>query len=327
MNRRDVIIALGTVAAVPRAADAQPARLKRVGMLMGLAHNDPEGQARHHAFLEAFAKLGWRDGQNVRIETRWLNTDYSGLDGNVRELIALKPDVVMTSGTQQLAALQRATKTIPVVFAQVSDPVGGRFVASIAHPGANITGFTDFEYSFSAKWLELLKEIAPGVKRAAVLFDVNNQNSGKFLPHIEAAGPRLGVTVSRAPLRNGNDVEPALNALPAGPDGGLIVLPNTIVILARDQIIAAAAGRRLPAVYPYASFARVGGLVAYGVDTLDMYRGAASYVDRILKGEKPADLPIQFATRFEFVVNLKTAKATGLTIPTSALLRASELIE
>ena len=294
---------------------------------MGPAETDPDGQARAGAFRDALASLGWIDGRNVQIHYRWVGGDVARARTYASELAEMKLDAIMANGTLQLASAQRATKSIPVVFAQVSDPVGGGFVASIAHPGGNITGFTDFEYEFAAKWLELLKEIAPDITRAAVLYDPRNPNSVKFLSHVEASESPFGVKVSRAPIGAAEDIDRVIDTFAGSQPGGLVVVPSVPAIANRDRIFAAAARHRLPAIYPYRSLALSGGLTSYGVDVLDMYRGAASYVNRILKGEKPADLPVQFATNFELVINLKTAKAIGLTVPTSILLRASEVIE
>jgi putative ABC transport system substrate-binding protein len=294
---------------------------------MGPAENDPDGQARAGAFRETLVKLGWADGRNAQLEYRWVAGDVARAKAYASELAALPAEVIMANGTAQLAAAQAATKTIPIVFAQVSDPVGGGFVSNIAHPGGNITGCTDFEYSFGIKWLEVLKEIAPQVAHAAVMYDPRNPNSAKFLPHIEASASSTGIAISKAPVHDADDITRAIDVLAGVQSGGLIVLPSVPTISHRDRLLAAVVRHRLPAVYPYRSFALIGGLASYGVDVLDMYRGAATYVDRILKGERPADLPVQFATRFEFVVNLKTAKTIGLTVPTSTLLHATEVIE
>ena len=294
---------------------------------MGPAETDPDGQARAGAFRDALAGLGWIDGRNVQIHYRWVGGDVARARTYASELAGMGLEAIMVNGTLQLASARRATKSIPVVFAQVSDPVGGGFVASIAHPGGNITGFTDFEYEFAAKWLELLKEIAPDITRAAVLYDPRNPNSVKFLSHIEASESLFGMKVSRAPIGGAEDIDRFIDTFAGSQPGGLVVVPSVPAITNRDRIFAMAARHRLPAIYPYRSLALSGGLVSYGVNVLDMYRGAASYVDRILKGEKPADLPVQFAAKFELVVNLKTAKAIGLSIPTSVLLRASEVIE
>jgi putative ABC transport system substrate-binding protein len=330
MQRREFIGLAGAAAMTwPLAARApQGSRIRRVGVLMGPAETDPEGQERAGAFRAALEKLGWSDGVNLRIDYRWVGGDVARSRTYASELVELAPDAIMANGTAQLAASQHATKSIPIVFAQVSDPVDRGFVASIAQPGGNITGFTDFEYTFAVKWLELLKEIAPDTTRVAVVYDPNNPNSGKFLPHIETAQSSFGVKVSRAPVRDdADDISRAIDAFAGAPPGGLIVLPNVPAIIHRELIFARAAHHRLPAVYPYRTFAVSGGLTSYGVDVLDMYRRAASYVDRILKGERRAGLPVQFATKFEFVVNLKAARALGLTVPTSMLLRASEVIE
>ncbi len=329
MRRRELIAGVaGLTAAWPFAARAQQTGLRRrIGVLMGPAESDPDGQARAGAFRDALTKLGWAHGQNVHLVYRWAAGDVARAKAYASEFVASPVDVIMANGTAQLAAAQAATKSIPIVFAQVSDPVGGGFVKSIARPGGNITGCTDFEYSFGVKWFEVLREIAPHIGRAAVLYDPNNPNSAKFLPPIEAAASSSGVNVSRAAVRNADDITRAIDLLAGAPPAGLIVLPSVPAITYRDRIFAESARHQLPAVYPYRSLALAGGLASYGVDVLDMYRVAASYVDRILKGEKAADLPIQFATRFEFVINLKSAKQIGLAVPTSTLLHATETIE
>jgi putative ABC transport system substrate-binding protein len=328
MRRRDIIALIGGGAAAwPLVARAQQSgRKRRVGLLMGPAETDAEGQARARAFRDTLASLGWIDGHNVQFEYRWVGGDISHARDYASELADLA-DVIMANGTAQLAAAQRATKSIPIVFAQVSDPVGGGFVGSIASPGGNITGCTDFEYSFGVKWLEVLKRVAPNVKRVAVIYDPNNPNSNKFLPPIETAAEAMGVAVSRAPVRDANDINRAIDSFADSQPGGLVVLPSVPVVENRDRIFAGATRHNLPAIYPYRTFSLSGGLTSYGVDTLDMYRCAATYADRILKGEQPANLPVQFATRFEFVINLKAAKTIGLTVPPSELLNATELIE
>jgi putative ABC transport system substrate-binding protein len=329
MRRREFFTLVGGVLGTwPFAARAQQSeRTRRIGVLMGPAETDPDGQARAGAFRDALAKLGWVDGRSVQIDYRWAAGDVARAKAYASEFVALPVDAIVVNGTAQLAAAQEATKSIPVVFAQVSDPVGGGFVSSIARPGGNITGCTDFEYAFGVKWLEVLREFAPHVARAAVLYDPDNPNSAKFLPPIEAAAASSGVKLLRTAVRDAEDITRAIDSLAALPPAGLIVLPSVPAITYRDRIIAGAARHRLPAVYPYRSLVQAGGLVSYGVDVLDMYRVAASYVDRILKGEKAADLPIQFATRFEFVINLKSAKQIGLSVPTSTLLHATETIE
>jgi putative ABC transport system substrate-binding protein len=329
MQRREFIgLAGAAVMTWPLAARAQQG-VKRIGILIGQPESDPEAQERAGAFRETLQKFGWIDGRNLRIDYRWLGgADMAAAISHASEIVKTAPDLIMVTGTVNLAAVQRATKSIPIVFAQASDPVGGGFVASVSRPGGNITGFTDYEYAFAVKWVELLKEIAPSVARVGVIHQADTALAANFLPHIETAGPSLGVQVSRAAISNPNDVVPVVAAFAAGgPNGGLITLAGTLTLSERERIAVQAARHRLPAVYPYRAFALSGGLTSYGVDILDMYRGAASYVDRILKGEKPTDLPVQFATKFEFVVNLKAARAIGLTMPTSTLLRASEIIE
>jgi putative ABC transport system substrate-binding protein len=327
MKRREFISLVGGAATYPFVAQAQQAgRMRRLGVLMGVA-NDGVGQARVDAFRESLRKHGWVDSRNIQFDYRWEANSVARAHALAAELIRLSPDVILAAGTPALAALHQDTKTIPVVFAQASDPVGGGFVASIAHPGSNITGFTDFEYTFAVKWLETLKEIAPQVARAIVMYDATSILPAKFLPHILAAGPSFGVDVSGAAVGNAEEIGRAIDKFANGSDRGLIVLPGSIPLRHRELIFALAMRAQMPAVYPYRVYAVSGGLTSYGVDILEMYRGAASYVDRILKGESPANLPIQFVTKFEYVVNLKTAKAMGLVIPTSALLHASEVIE
>ena len=328
MRRRELIgLVAGAVAAWPFVTRAQQSgHRRRVGLLMGPAETDADGQARAKTFRDALASLGWVEGRNVEFEYRWVGGDVSRARNYASDLANIV-DVIMANGTPQLAASQHATKSVPVVFAQVSDPVGGGFVGSIAHPGGNITGCTDFEYSFGVKWLEVLKRVAPNVRRVAVVHDPDNPNSSKFLSPIEAAAGSLGVTVSRVAAREANDIDRAIDAFADSQPGGLVVLPSVPAMEHRGRIFAGAARHNLPAIYPYRAFSSSGGLASYGVDTLDMYRCAAAYTARILKGEQPANLPVQFATRFEFVINLKAAKTIGLTVPPSELLNATEVIE
>jgi putative ABC transport system substrate-binding protein len=272
-------------------------------------------------------KHGWIDGRNLRIDIRWEASEPARATALASEIIRLSPDVILTAGTLPLATLHRETKTIPVVFAQVSDPVGGGFVASTAHPGGNITGFTDFEYTFAIKWLETLKEIAPKVAHVAVMYDATSTLGSKFLPHILGAGQTFSVDVSAEAVRDAAEVGSIIDKFANITDAGLIVLPGTVPLRHRELIIALTTRAKLPTVYPYRVFALTGGLASYGVDVLDMYRGAASYVDRLLNGERPENLPIQFSTKFEYVVNLKAAKAMGVAMPASVLLHASEVLE
>jgi putative ABC transport system substrate-binding protein len=328
-TRREFITLLGGAAAAwPLAARAQqPERVRRIGVLMGLAENDPEGQARVAAFRQGLEQLRWTDGRNARIDYRWAAGEGSRAVTYAAELVALSPDVIFAGAVSALAPLQSATKTIPIVFAQVSDPVGGGFVVSLARPGGNITGFTQYEYTTGVKWLELLKEIAPGVARVAFLYDPANPTSAGFLRTIEPGTPSLGVQVSTYAVRETAEFERAIDAFAAEPNGGLIILPSLSATIHRELIVAGVARHRLPVVYPYRLFATSGGLASYGVDNIDMYRRAAGYIDRILKGASPAELPVQQATKFELIINLKTARALGLEIPPTLLARADEVIE
>ena len=296
-------------------------------MLMSAAADDPEGQARFAAFLQGFQKLGWTEGQNVQIDIRWAGGD-ADLDRKfAAELVALSPDVILASASPTVAALNGATRTVPIVFANAVDPVGGGFVDSLAKPGGNVTGFVLFEYGISAKWLELLKEIAPGVTRAAVLRDpAIAAGTGQF-GALQSVAPSFGVELSPVNVRDPGEIERSISAFARSPNGGLIVTASPLALLHRNLIIELAARHKLCAVYSLRPFVTSGGLISYGTDIVDLYRRAAGYVDRILKGEKPADLPVQAPTKFELVINLKTAKALGLTIPPTLLARADEVIE
>jgi len=327
-RRREFITLLGGAAAAwPLAARAQGERMRRVGVLCALAESDPEVKGWFAAFQDGLQKLGWVQGRNVSIEYRWSGGDEQRLQTDAAELVQTAPDVIFVALTPALAALYRQTRSVPIVFVQVSDPVKLGFVADLARPGGNITGFATFEHPIGGKWLELLKDIAPGRTRVAVLFEPDNPSQGAYLQGLEAAAPTFGVQLTRAGVRNAGDIERAITASVQEPNAALIVAPNTVTIPNRDLIIALAARYRLPAVYPYRFFARSGGLISYGIGLADQYRQAAGYVDRILKGAKPGDLPVQFAAKFELVVNLKTAKALGLTIPEPFLQHADEVIE
>jgi putative ABC transport system substrate-binding protein len=328
MKRRAFITLLGGAAvASPLVARAQQdERVRRIGIVTAPAEADPEAQLRIRSFHAGLRKLGWIESRNLRVEYRWGVSNPDRSRAVAQEMVALAPDLIAVFGTPPLGALKQATQTIPIVFAQVSDPVDGGFVASAARPGGNVTGFSDYEYSFAVKWAELLKEIAPGVSRAVVLYDRTGPGP-RFLPHLEAGAPTIGMRASGTLVASEADVERIVSALAGATDTGIIVLAGAAIFGLRDQIIAAASRHRLPAVYPFRAYALSGGLVSYGANTLAMYEGAASYVDRILKGAKPAELPVQFATKFDFTVNLRTAKAIGLTVPTSILLRADEVIE
>jgi putative tryptophan/tyrosine transport system substrate-binding protein len=328
MRRRDFISFVGGAAAAwPLAARAQQSdRVRRIGVLMAYAEDNPDGKPRLAAFAKGLQELGWIDGRNIRIEYRWSAGDAERTRKYAAELVALSPDVILAGNTSTVGPLQQATHTVPIVFAGVVDPVGAGFVNSLARPGGNITGFTQFEYGMSGKWLELLKEVAPGVARAAVLRDVTIAGTGEFAA-IQAVAPPLGVEVSPLSSRDAGEIERGIADFARSPNGGLVVATGATAVGHRELITKLAARLRLPAIYPYRFFVTVGGLMSYGPDRVDPFRRAAAYVDRILKGEKPADLPVQAPTKYELVVNLKAAKAVGLTIPPSLLARADEVIE
>jgi putative ABC transport system substrate-binding protein len=300
--------------------------MRRIGVLMSAPADDPFGQARLVAFQQGLQKLGWTVGHNIRIDTRWGENDVDRERRYAAELVVLAPDVILAAGTVSVAALQRETRTIPIVFNGVSDPVGAGLVESLARPGGNITGFMIFEYSLSGKWLELLKEIAPRVTRAAVLRDSTNPAGVAQFGAIRAASSSLGVDVSPINVREASEIERGVAAFARSAEGGLIVTGSASEVH-HNLIITLAARHRLPAVYGFRFFITSGGLISYGPDVVDQYRRSASYVDRVLKGEKPADLPVQAPTKYELVINLKTAKAIGLDLPASVLARADEVIE
>jgi len=328
IGRRELLVALGGSAAAgwSLAARAQQGeRVRRVGVLMNLAADDPEGQTRIVAFVQGLQQSGWTDGRNIRIDTRWAAGDADRFHRYAEELLALAPDVILASATPSVQALQQATRTVPIVFANVGDPVGMGFVESLARPGGNTTGFTPLEFGFGAKWLELLKEIAPRLTRVAVLRDLTIGPAQ--LSAIQAVAPSFGVELSPVGVRDAGEIERTIAAFAQSSNAGMIVTASTSAVIHRHLIAMLAARHRLPAVYSFRYFAATGGLLSYGPDPIDMYRRAASYVDRILKGEKPADLPVQTPTKYQLVVNLKTAKALGLDIPTSIRARADEVIE
>jgi ABC-type uncharacterized transport system substrate-binding protein len=328
VRRRDFISLLGGAAAAwPLVARAQQGeRVQRIGVLMALAADDPEGQARLSAFVQGLQELGWSVGRNVRIDYRWAVGDTNRYRSYAAELLALAPDVVLAVGSTAMGPLQ-ATRSVPVVFVQVADPVGAGFVESLARPGGNATGFTVFEFGMSAKWLELLKEVAPQVRRAAVLRDATIAAGAGQLGALQSVAPSLGVELRPVAVRDAGEIERTVTAFARESNGGLIVVAGAGVATNRELIIRLAARYRLPAVYPYRYYVASGGLMSYGPDNIDQYRRAAGYVDRILKGEKPADLPVQAPTKYELVINLKTAKALGLEIPPTLLARADEVIE
>jgi putative ABC transport system substrate-binding protein len=302
--------------------------MRRIGLLMAAAADDPEFKTRIAAFLQSLQQLGWVDGRNVLIDTRWATTNADGIRRHAAELAALAPDVLVAgTGTATVAPLLQATRTVPIVFVVVIDPVGAGFVDNLARPGGNATGFTMFEYAMSGKWLELLKEIAPAMTRAAVLRDPAIASGIGQFGAVQAVAPSLRVELSAVDVRDASEIERAVTAFARSGNGGLIVTASALATRHRDLIIALAARHRLPAIYASRYFAADGGLITYGPDLIDQYRRAAGYVDRILKGEKPADLPVQAPTKFEMAINLKTAKALGLTVPPSLLASANEVIE
>jgi putative ABC transport system substrate-binding protein len=327
MRRREFIGLLGGAAAAwPFAARAQrPDRMRRIGVLMNLASDDTEGQARLAAFHHGLRQLGWTIGSNVQIDYRWAAGEAGAFHRYAEELLALAPDVILASATPSVQAMQKLTGTVPIVFALVADPVGAGLVESLARPGGNTTGFTPMEYGMAAKWLELLKEIAPRITRVAVLRDLTI-GLGQF-GAIQAVAPSFGVELRAGGLRDASEIERSVTAFAGSSDAGLIVTASTSGAVHRDLIIMLAARHRLPAVYSFRYYVTGGGLISYAANTNDIYRRAASYVDRILKGEKPADLPVQAPTKYELVINLKTAKALGLEVPLTLLARADEVIE
>jgi ABC-type uncharacterized transport system substrate-binding protein len=329
MKRREFIALLGGAAiGWPLAARAQQGeRMRRIGVLLPAAANDAEFQARMGAFQQGLQEAGWSIGRNVQLDIRWATPDAAKLRQLATELVALAPDVIFATGGSSMVALQQATRTLPVVFVQVPDPVGAGFVDSLARPGSNATGFTQFEYGVGAKFLELLKEISPGVMRAVVLRDPASPDGVGQFAAIQAVGPSLGVELRPIGVRDPDEIERAVTTIARGPGSGLIVTASGFAILHRERIIALAARHRLVAVYPYRFFVINGGLISYGPSSIDPYRRAAGYVDRILRGEKPADMPVQAPTKYELVVNLKTSKALGLTVPNTLLATADEVIE
>ena len=328
MKRRDFITLLGGAAAWPVVGRAQQReRVRRIGVLMSTAVDDPQDPARLAAFAQGLQELGWTIGRNLRIDYRWGASSPDNTRKYAAELAALAPDVMLASGTPALAAVQQIRHTIPVVFANVTDPVAAGFVESLARPGGNATGFLLFEYGISGKWLELLKEIAPRVTRVAVLRDPTQSSGTGQLGAIQSAASQLGVEFRPVGARDAREIERGITDFGRGSNGGLIVTAGTQAREHRELIIGLAARHRLPAVYFNRLFVEAGGLISYGADTIDPLRRAANYVDRILRGEKPADLPVQAPTKYELVINLKTAKALGLEIPATVLARADEVIE
>jgi putative ABC transport system substrate-binding protein len=329
LQRREFTMLLGGVAATwPLAARAQQGdHIRRIGVLQGQSAEDPESKARRTAFEQALQQLGWIQGRNVRIDYRFAGGDAATSRKQAEELVALAPDVIVSTGSFSTGQLLRATHAVPIVFAIVPDPVGSGYVDSLAQPGGNATGFMQFEYGLSGKWLELLKEIAPGLKRAIVLWDpAITAGIGQFAI-IQSVATSTGIDVRPVNLRDAGEIERAITAFARIPNGGLVVTASALSVVHRDLIVTLAARHKLPAVYYERFFVAGGGLISYGADFIEQHRRAAGYVDRILKGEKPADLPVQAPTKYALAINLKTAKALGLTVPTSVLARADEVIE
>jgi putative ABC transport system substrate-binding protein len=329
MLRREFLgLMSGAAVTWPLAARAQQnERVRRIGVLMGQAADDQQGQARSTAFVQTMQSLGWVDGRNAQIDVRWGAGNSEEIRRHASELVALRPDVIIASGSATVGPLLQATSAVPIVFVVVPDPVGAGFVDSLARPGGNATGFTIFEYGIGAKWLELLKEISPRVKRVAVLRDAAIAAGVGQFGAIQSAAPTLGVELSPINVRDAGEIERAVAAFARSPDGGLIVTGSSLAAVHRDLIVMLATRHNLPTVYYERFFVSAGGLLSYGPDLVDQHRSAATYVDRILKGEKPADLPVQAPTKYELAINLKTAKTLGLTVPPALLARADEVIE
>jgi putative tryptophan/tyrosine transport system substrate-binding protein len=328
MRRREFIAGLGSAAAWPLVARAQQGdRMRRVGVLMAGDENDPPMKSYVSALTQGLADLGWTVGRNVQMELRWYGDNINRSRALARELVGLQPDIILVNTTPATIAVRLETRAIPIVFVNVADPVAQHIVARLDRPSGNITGFAGFEASLAGKWLELLSEIAPGLKRAAIMFNPDTLPAPGYMPSIETAARSLKVEQVITPVRSDAEIESIIMDLGREPGGGLVVMPGAFPAAHRAPIILTAARNNVPAVYPRSYFARDGGLLSYGVDPVDPHRRAASYVDRILRGEKPGDLPVQFPTKYEMVVNLKTAKALGLTVPQSILLRADEVIE
>jgi putative tryptophan/tyrosine transport system substrate-binding protein len=329
MKRREFITLIGGAAAAwPLAARAQQAeRMRRIGVLSTLPPNDPEGMARNAAFVQTLQELGWSEGRNITIDVRWGSGDAERIRSYVAELLALNPDVILATGVSSVGPLQSATRTVPIVFAQVADPVGAGVVESLARPGGNTTGFALYEYGTTAKWLGLIKEIAPGVTRVAVLRNQASQTGLSEFAAIQSAAPPLGIEVRPVGVRDAGEIERGITAIGQSSNAGLIATTGAYAVAHRQLLLALAARNRLPAIYPYRSLVSDGGLMCYAPDTIDPYRRAAGYVDRILRGEKPANLPVQAPVKFVLTINLKTAKALGLTVPDRLLATADEVIE
>jgi putative tryptophan/tyrosine transport system substrate-binding protein len=332
MRRREFIrLFVSTTVAWSLTARAQQTeQVRRIGVLSNTGESDPEAQSMVAALHQALRELGWVEGRNTRIDHRWAAGNAAWLADFAKQLVALQPDVLVAHTSVPVIALRKETTTIPIVFVQVADPIGNGFITNLAHPGGNITGFSSFEPSMGGKWVEILKEIAPGTSRMAFLFNPKTApyaNTGYYQTSFDAAARSLAITLTATPVNSPSEIESAVSALGYDRGDGLIVIPDSFNIVHREQIIGLAAQRRVPAIYPFSFAIKEGGLISYGVDQVDLFRGAASDVDRILKGEKPTDIPVQAPTKFELVINRKTAKALGLTVPANLLATADEVIE
>jgi putative ABC transport system substrate-binding protein len=328
MRRREFIGLIGSAAVLPLVADAQQAdRVRRIGVLMGYAEDDPETKVRLTAFRQRLEKRGWSEGRNVQIETRFVAARADKYESLARQLVATQPDVILAHTTQVAAALQRESRAIPIVFVNVSDPIGSGFVASLARPGGNFTGVLQYEASVVGKWLAMLKEIAPRLERVALVANPKTSPYAYFLRATEAVAPSLAIKMVPSPVATAGDIERTINSFAGAPNGGLLLPADATIVVHRDLIIALAARYKLPAVYAFHFMVAAGGLMSYGIDQAETFRLAASYVDRILRGDKPADLPVQAPTKFETTVNLRTAKALDIPIPPGLLVAADEVIE
>jgi putative ABC transport system substrate-binding protein len=327
MRRREFITLISVAAALPMSARAQQSdRMRRIGVLIANAETAPEGLPRLAALREGLQQFGWIEGRNIHLEFRWV-PQLDRIQASAKELVALAPELIVVQSDPATAALRRETQTIPILFVSVGDPIGGGFIESLSRPGGNATGFQNFEPSIGGKWLELLKEAAPGVTRALVILHKETAANAAFLSAALAAAPGSGIEVIAAGVHNAAEIEVAIASFAADPGGGLLVMPHPVTAVNRNVVIELAARHRLPAVYPFRHMAQAGGLVSYGIDQVDHFRRVGAYIDRVLKGAKPADLPTQASSKFELAVNLKTAKALGLTVPPSLLARADEVIE
>jgi len=331
MNRREFVTLLGVTAAWSLAARAQQTgeRMRRIGVLSTFAESDPEAQSLVEALDQTLQELGWVEGRNLRIDRRWAAGNPGRIEGFVKTLIELEPDVFVAHGTPAVSALQKQTRNIPIVFVQVTDPIGAGFITNLAHPGGNITGFTTYEPSMVGKWGEMLKEMAPAISRIAFLFNPETAPyvMRYFQGPLETSARSLGLQPSSSPVHNTSEIESAITALARAPGGGLIMMPDTFNIVHRERIIALARQNKLPAISPYRFVVAEGGLISYGLDLIDLFRRTGGYVDRILRGAKPAELPVQAPTKYETTINLKTAKALGLAVPDKLLATADEVIE